>query len=107
MRKNDIIHLIESEIDTIKSAENRADVIISLLDKNASNFNIGHAIYGSSEDFFASLSAITDITPYVVTGIKEYIKGTKMKYMPINTLSTSDTEEINDTLEFIYKILEE
>lgn len=107
MRRSDIIHLIESEIDTIKSAENKADFIISLLDKNTSSFNIGRAIYGSSEDFFASLSATTDIIPYVVTGIKEYIKGTKMKYMPINTLSTSDAEEINETLEFIYKILEE
>ena len=105
MRKNDIIHLIESEIGTIKSAENRADVIISLLDKNASNFNIGHAIYGSSEDFFASLSAITDITPYVVNGIKEHIKGTRIKYVPINSLSTSDAEEINEVIEYIYKIL--
>ena len=48
MRRNDIIHLIESEIDTIKSTENKADFIISLLDKNTSSFNIGRAIYGLS-----------------------------------------------------------
>lgn len=105
MRKKDITHLIESNIETIKSTENKADIIISLLEKNTSSLNLGRAIYGSSEDFFASLSAITDITPYVVTGIKEHIKGTKIKYMPINSLSTSDAEEINEVLEYIYKIL--
>lgn len=106
MKAKDIIHLIDQNIAAIRTSDNKADTLITLLEGNTPRFNVRNAIYGSSEDFFESLSAMTDITPSVISCIREYANGTAMKYYPINSASVSDAEEINDTLEYIYKILE-
>lgn len=105
MRKNEIIHLIESNFEAIESSEEKCDKIITLLEAHKPTNDIKRALLEGGEAFNNALSAMSDITPYVVYGIKGYIMGTEMVCVPTNSISVSDAEEINETLEYIYKIL--
>ena len=103
MRAKDIIHLIESNIDTIKSSENKSNKIISLLETHKPSLNLNRALYGGGEAFYDALSAMTDITPYVISGIMNL--DAKAKYMPLNSLSVSDAKEVNSVLDYVYNLL--
>ncbi|MBR4041806.1 MAG: hypothetical protein IKJ09_05830 [Bacteroidaceae bacterium] len=105
MRKNEIIHLIESNIKLIESSEEKCEKIISLLEAHKPIADIETALVEGGEELDNTLSALTDITPYVVSGIKGYIMGTEMMCVPTNSISVSDAEEINETLGYIYKKL--
>ena len=107
MRAKDIIHLIERNIEIVRTSENRADMLITLLEDNTPRFSVGRAICGSSDDFFESLSSMEDITSSVISGIRGYVDGTKKSCVPTNLLSISDAEEINAVLEYVYGILDE
>lgn len=105
MRKHEIIHLIESNFEVIESSEEKCDKIITLLEEHKPALDLNRALNEGGKAFYDALSALTDITPYVVSGIKGYIMGTEKKCVPTNSISVSDAEEINETLEYIYKIL--
>ena len=105
MRKNEIIHLIESNFEVIESSEEKCEKIISLLGMHKHTVDVVTALVEGGEELDNALSVLTDITPYVVSGIKGYIMGTEMMCVPTNSISVSDAEEINETLEYIYKIL--
>ena len=60
---------------------------------------------GSDEDFLNACSALLDITPYVVLGIKSHNNGGEMKCMADSFLGVSDSEEINEVLRYVYGIL--
>ena len=80
-------------------------MLISLLEINKPAFNLNRALSEGGEAFYDALSAMTDITPYVVSGIKKLGEG--VKYIPLNSLSVSDAKEVNAVLEYVYKFLNE
>ena len=97
--------MIDSNIEEIRTSENKSDKIISLLETNKPTFNLNRALSEGGEAFYDALSAMTDITPYVVSGIKKLGEG--VKYIPLNSLSVSDAKEVNAVLEYVYKFLNE
>lgn len=105
MRAKDIIHLIDSNIEEIRTSENKSDKIISLLETNKPTFNLNRALYEGGGAFYDAISAFTDITPYIISGVKGL--GVEVKYVPLNSLSVSDAKEVNIVLEYIYKLLNE
>lgn len=52
MNANEIIRLIDNNIHTIKSSEDKIAVIIDLLEKHNPKFNLYTAVHGSTEEFY-------------------------------------------------------
>ena len=105
MKANEIISIINSNIDTINSSEDKISVIIELLEKHKPSLDLNKALFGSTEDFCQGLSAISDVTPYVIKSLKTY--GTEQKVLYVTDRNSPiDSEEIKMVIEHINKILE-
>ena len=104
MRSKDVICLIDKNIELINSSEHKISVIIELLENHQPSFDLNSALHGNIEDFGMILSAISDITPYVIDALKAYAEGQKVKFIP-DVNSTVNSEDINLALEYIYQIL--